>query len=106
MAGWISMVMQARGVPVSIAEFTPSKSVVEIEFFRFGLMSMYPELVQGYEALFNGNVKTLVAARYAVKVEEFEADDEDETPMVRFIVEQCPIGFRRQKPHLHDYDKD
>lgn len=106
MAGWISMVMQARGIPVSIAEFTPSKSVVEIEFFRFGLMSMYPELVQGYEALFNGNVKTLVAARYAVKAEEFEADDEDETPMVRFIVEQCPIGFRRQKPHLHDYDKD
>ena len=106
MAGWISMVMQARGVPVWFAEFTPEKCVVELEYFRFGLMSMYPELVQGYEALFNGNVKTLVAANYAVDAEEFEMDDEDETPCVRFTIQKRPIGFRRQKPHLHDYDKD
>ena len=67
---------------------------------------LYPELVQGYEALFNGNVKTLVGANWAVDAEEFEKDDEDETPCVRFTIQKRPIGFRRKKPHLHDYELD
>lgn len=106
MGGWISMILQARGVKCWFASFESENTVVECEFMRFGLMSMYPELVQGYEALFNGNVKTLVAAKYAVTAEEFELDDEDETPCVRFTVDRRPIGFRRQKPHLDDYELD
>lgn len=104
--GWISMILQARGINWSFVEFTSEKVIVECEFERFGLMWMYPELVQAYEALFNGNTKVLVAARFACTAEEFEADDEDETPMVRFTIQQQPIGFRRKKPHLNDYDLD
>ena len=56
---------------------------------------MYPEFNEMYRNIFNGNVKTLVGANYAVEMEE-----DYDTNKIRYIIHKAPIGFRRQKPNI------
>lgn len=101
MGGYISMVLQARSLDWKFLEFESERTVVECERAKLAMLGMYPEFISAYGALFNGAVKTLVGAPWSVIVEDDEDNDK-----VRFTVEVVPCGFRRQKPHLHDYDKD
>lgn len=101
MGGYISMILQARDVDWKFLQFEPERTVVECDKFKFIMMGMYQEFTIAYEAYFNGVVKTLVAAPWCVNLE-----DDDANGKLRFIIEKKAYGFRRQKPHLHDYDKD
>jgi len=62
---------------------------------KWDMMGMYPELNQMYQYIFDGNVKTLVGAKWSVDMEE----DYDNNK-IRYIISQRPIGWRRQKPNL------
>lgn len=95
MGGWISMCFQSRDVDCSFTEFAPEKTVIEGDMAKWDMMGMYPELNLLYKYIFDGNVKTLVGAKWSVDMEEnFEANK------IRYIIQQRPIGFRRQKPNL------
>lgn len=100
MGGYISMIIQARALEWSFLEFTPERVVIECERAKFCMMGMYPEYVTGYEAYFNGAVKTLVSTAWIVKAEEDVEKDK-----LRFIVEKAAYGFRRQKPNKDGYEK-
>jgi len=95
MGAWISMCFQARDMEYSFTEFDAKKTVIEGDMTKWDMMGMYPELNQMYQYIFDGNVKTLVGAKWSVDMEE----DYDNNK-IRYIISQRPIGWRRQKPNL------
>lgn len=101
MGGYISMVMQARSIGWKFLEFTAEKTTIECDLTMLAMMGIYPEFATMYEAYFNGAVKTLVAAPWVVKMDLDQANAK-----VRYTIEKAPYGFRRQKPNLHNYDKE
>ena len=95
MGAWISLLFQARDVESNFIEFTPQKTVIEGDMTKWDMLGMYPEFNALYKYLFNGNVKTLVGAKWTVDMEE-----DKENQKIRYIIHQVPIGQRRRKPHL------
>lgn len=95
MGAWISLCFQARDVESNFIKFESEETIIEGDMMKWDMMGMYPEFNELYMHLFNGNVKTLVGAKWSVDMEE----DYDNNK-IRYIIHQVPIGFRRPKPHL------
>ncbi|MDO4345664.1 MAG: hypothetical protein Q4C50_12790, partial [Eubacteriales bacterium] len=95
MGAWISMCFQSRDVEYTFKEFEAEKTVIEGDMVKWDMLGMYPEQNILYKYIFDGNVKTLVGAKWSVDMEE-----DREAQKVRYIIHQRPIGFRRQKPNL------
>ena len=93
MAGYMSMIFQARALPWEFTEFTPDRTVIEVGKAELEMFGMYPEFTPAYAAYFNGMAKTLVSAEWVVKLDETAPEN-----MLRFVVERGVYGFRRQKP--------
>lgn len=95
MGSWISMCFQSRDVDCNFTKFEPEETIIEGDMSKWDMMGMYPEFNEMYRSLFDGNVKTLVGAKWSVDMEEdYDANK------IRYIIRQRPIGFRRQKPNL------
>ena len=95
MGSWISMCFQSRDVDCNFVKFEPEETIIEGDMAKWDMMGMYPEFNEMYRSLFDGNVKTLVGAKWSVDMEEdYDANK------IRYIIRQRPIGFRRQKPNL------
>ena len=105
MGGYISLVMQSLSIPWHFVKFDGKETIVECDQNKLYLLGMYPEYLTAFEALFNGNVKSLVRANYSVDAES-DLEDKDGNDVVRFTIHKRPEGFRRKKPHLHDYATD
>ena len=89
------MCFQSRDVEYTFKEFEAEKTVIEGDIIKWDMLGMYPEQNILYKYIFDGNVKTLVGAKWSVDMEE-----DREAQKVRYIIHQRPIGFRRQKPNL------
>jgi len=100
LAGYISMVFQARNLDWKFTEFTKERAVVECEKIKLEMMGMYPELTAAYVSYFNGIAKTLVNTQWIVRL-----DEEASEGRLRFVVEKGLYGFRRQKPGK-DFDRE
>ncbi len=101
MAGYISMLWQAMAAEWSFAEFTEERAVIDADATHICMYGQYPELPEFYEALFNGQVKTLVNTMWVVRLDREYLEEEN---VARFIVERAVYGNRRQKPD-YDYDR-
>lgn len=101
LGGYISMIMQARSVPWSFVEFTPERTIVEVDAFTQNYFGQYPEFNNAYRAYFDGMAKTLVDTQWVVKL----AEDAPEGK-VRYVIEKGLYGYRRQKPGYHFEDNN
>lgn len=95
MGAWISMCFQARNTDYTFTEFDAKKVVIEGDMVKWDMLGMYPELNELNKYIFDGNVKTLVGAKWSVDMEE-----DFDNNKIRYIVSQRPIGARKWKPNL------
>ena len=100
MGAYISMLWQAQALEWTFAEFSEERTVIDCDPTRLFMYGTYPELLDLYEALFNGMVKTLVDCQWVVKADREFLEEEN---MVRFIICKEVYGNRRQKPGYY-YD--
>lgn len=103
LAGYISLIMQAKSVPWSFVEFTEDRCVVEVDSFLNNFYGQYPEFAEAYRAYFDAIAKTLVDTQWVVKLGDAP---EGKT---HFVIEKGLYGFRRQKPgytHAEGEKKD
>ena len=85
----------------SFDEFDEERAVIDVDATHLCMYGQYPELPEFYEALFNGQVKTLVDTQWVVRLDREYLEEEN---VVRFIIEKAVYGNRRQKPG-YDYDR-
>ena len=104
MGAYISMLWQAMALEWNFAEFTEERTVIDCDATRLFMYGTYPELLELYEAMFNGMVKTLVNTQWVVKADREHLEEENE---VRFIICKEVYGDRRQKPgYYYDNTKE
>lgn len=101
LGGYISMILQARGVPWSFLEFTEERVVIDLESFPFVYMGQYPEFIESHRAWFDAMAKTLVNTQWIVKMGEGAEEGH-----VRYVIEKGLYGYRRQKPNYSFYDEN
>lgn len=101
MGGYISMLFQAIAADWRFSEFTEERTVIDVDSTRLFMFGFYPELLDLYEALFNGMVKSLVNTQWVVKADREWLEEENEA---RFVICKETYGNRRQKPG-YDYDR-
>lgn len=93
LGAYISMIQQAKSVPWSFVEFTPERTVVEVDAFFQNYYGQYPEFTNAYLAYFDAIAKTLVDTQWVVKLDEGAPEGK-----IRYVIEKGVYGFRRQKP--------
>ena len=104
MGAYISMLWQSMALDWTFAEFSEEQTIIDCDATRLFMYGTYPELVDLYEALFNGMVKTLVDTQWVVKADREHLEEENE---VRFIIKKELYGNRRQKPgYYYDNTKE
>lgn len=101
MGAYISMLWQARAMEWTFAKFEEDEVIIDCDSSHLFMYGMYPEILDIYEALFNGMVKTLVSPAWVVEADREYLEEEDQ---VRYIIKKAVYGNRRQKPG-YDYDR-
>ena len=93
LGAYISLIQQAKSVPWSFVEFTPERTVVEVDAFMQNMFGQYPEFTDAYLAYFDGAAKTLIDTQWVVKLGENAPEGK-----IHYVIEKGVYGFRRQKP--------
>jgi len=100
LAGYISLIQQAKNIPWRFVEFTEERCIVEVDAFGQNMFGQYPEFTNAYLAYFDAAAKTLVDCQWIVKLGENAPEGK-----IHYVVEKGLYGFRRQKPgYAHPED--
>lgn len=93
LAGYVSLIFQARNLPWSFVEFSGERCIIEVDTFMHTYFGQYPEFIEAYRAYFDGAAKTLVDTQWIVKLGEDAPEGK-----TRYVIEKGVYGYRRQKP--------
>lgn len=93
LGAYISMIAQAKSVPWKFVEFSEDQVIVEVDTFFETYFGQYPELIQAYQAYYDGIAKTLVDTQWVCQLGENAPEGK-----THYVIKKAVYGFRRQKP--------